>query len=756
MPAHLLAALNPPQRRAVEHSQGPLLILAGAGSGKTRVLTHRAAYLIATGVTQAERILCVTFTNKACREMGSRITQLLGPTGRGVWVRTFHSFGLQLIRSGILELPIDSRAVVYDEADQRQLMREAMERLKLDPERISPRTMLGYVEHFKQQGLLPDEVGDRSDLAGGVAVTELYRIYQELLSRNQALDFGDLLLWPLVAIKRNAAVRERVQHMFSHVMVDEFQDTNRIQYDLIKLVVGAHDNLAVVGDDDQAIYAWRGADITNILGFERDYPHATVVRLEQNYRSTRVILDAAWEVVRRNRARKEKRLWTDVGGGDPIRLAVLDDERSEADWVAERVLDETRRGTRLNQIAVFYRTNAQSRSFEEALRLRGIVYRIVGATGFYDRREIKDVLAYLKLIANPRDLVAFQRIVNVPRRGIGKASVERVLAAARELDADVEVAIAAVLAGGMSGKPAAALKSFAELLATMRERRGDLGVSELTVQLLEAIQFREALLDEGAEVGRERLENVRELLAAMQQFEELSEDKSLDRYLDDVSLVAELEAEDNDTPALQLMTLHSAKGLEFDVVFMTGLEENVLPHSRVQDDEGIEEERRLVYVGMTRAKKRLFLTRARTRRTFGARLSQMPSRFLDELPGDAVHDVSPPSRAANLPFAAPPRGAGAYGDAGSGCGGGHGPVVRRGGDAPPRPATTMAAKVPGGNTVPADTPPEYRPGSRLEHPMFGVGIVEAVERGSHGFKLRIQFASGPKTILPAYVELKPR
>lgn len=744
-PEKLLAGLNDEQAEAVKQVEGPLLILAGAGSGKTRVLTRRAAYLLAVGAASSTEILCVTFTNKAAREMGERVEALLGPAGHGVVVRTFHSFGLQLLRAGVLDLPVDRNAVVLDTTDQAVIAREVIKAAGIDPDRYAPRELLNAIEKFKQQALLPEDVEpERGAWLGGPALVELYSAYQAALARQHALDFGDLLLWPVVAMRRDAGIAEQIRRRFRYLMVDEYQDTNRIQFDMMAQLAAEHRNLAVVGDDDQSIYAWRGADIANILGFESTYPEARVVRLQQNYRSSPVILEAAWSVVRNNTARRDKKLWTARKDGDLISYAALADERSEAQWAVDKVRRERDRGTPLGEIAIFYRTNAQSRLLEEVLRLRGIPYKVVGNTGFYDRREVKDVLAWLRLLHNPYDWTAFRRIANAPRRGVGDTSIDRVVEVGADGDRTVIDAVRlAVSEGVVGGRPARALGEFADIVGEFRDRAASESVADLAAGLLTAIDYAGHLATEGPDAARERQENVDELLSAMQQYVDRADHPTLGGYLDEVMLVQEGQDEDPGG-AVQMMTLHSAKGLEFDAVVIAGLEDGVLPHSRTLDDspEGLEEERRLFYVGMTRARDRLYMCRARSRRVFGSQRSNPPSRFVRELPLSLLKDDSPDAGSpTRFPFPAP-----AGTRAGAPAGGRVHPLGR------------AAPASPGGGssgTSPPDLPSAWRIGARLRHPSFGVGIVRAAEKGSHGIKLRIEFVDGTKTILPAYVELTP-
>ena len=727
-----MSGLNPEQRRAVEHVHGPLLILAGAGSGKTRVLTHRAANLIREGHARPHELLCVTFTNKACREMQHRVVDLVGPVADEIAIKTFHSFGLQLIRRGHVSVPVAADAVVYDETDQRQVMRDVLIQFGVDSEGVNPRGMLAAIDRHKQNGRLPGEV-DPDEQVDAMPVAEAYSAYQRALKRNNALDFGDLLLLPLRALQTSEQERLALQERYKFVMVDEFQDTNRIQYDLIRVLAGTRRNLAVVGDDDQSIYSWRGADIGNILGFEEDFGDAEVIKLEQNYRSTKNILAAAWEVVRHNPGRKPKQLWTDNIAGDRIVLVALGDEREEAEWVARKAQAQIAAGTSVSEIAVFYRTNAQSRNFEEAFRQFGIPHRVVGATGFFDRKEVKDALSYLRLLANPRDLVSFTRVANVPRRGIGDTSVDRVKSVAMTDDLDLPAAIAGVVSSGaVKGKAAASLQALAALLRTYADKITTLNLSTLAADVIEASGLRGAYDGEGSEAAGDRLENLDQLLVSMQDYEKDYPDADLREYLDTIALVQDQEAKSG--PAVSLMTLHSAKGLEFDIVFLTGLEDGYLPHTRSILERTEDEERRLCYVGMTRAKKQLSLTRARTRRTFGNRLSQRPSPYLRDIPDELLHDMTPKAAPASFPYDAPARNA-----------------YRQSSYEYADPI----ASSPAATTAPSSLPQHFRVGSKLQHPTFGVGEVVEAGPAANGFKLKVRFAAGIKTILPALVELTP-
>ncbi len=628
----LLKDLTPAQREAVTTTEGPLLILAGAGSGKTRVITYRTAYLMHTGVP-GHRILCLTFTNKAAGEMKDRVMRLLDLGDRRGWgipfMSTFHSFCLWCLRRFAHSVGYSPDFTVIDETDQLGVVKEVLRSLNLDPKRFSPRGLLSLISEAKTRGT---ELG----YSHVPHFEEIYRAYQSYLRDNQLMDFDDLLIKAVELLEEDQQARSFMQERFSHIMVDEYQDTNRLQYRIVKTLAERHRNLCVVGDDDQSIYSWRGADIRNILDFERDFPDAKVVKLEENFRSTQVILDAAWNVIKNNTQRKEKRLRAVRPGGEKVRLYVASDERDEARFVVDEMLRLKRPWS---HYAIFYRTNAQSRTFEEELVSRGIPYVVVGGIRFYDRKEIKDVLAYLRLIKNPDDVLSFKRVVNVPPRGIGPATVEKVLNFASVSGLGLWDALKRITETGILGPaPKRRIEAFVKLMEELRTLSSMLTVSELVEAVLDKTGYRMMLVEEGTREAEGRLENLNELVNVASDYDEYEED-GLTLFLDRAALVSSVD-EPTREGTVTLMTLHAAKGLEFPVVFMVGMEDGLLPHARcLENPEHIEEERRLCYVGMTRAKELLYLTRAEKRLFYGMRRKTEPSPFLDEIPEELVEEV---------------------------------------------------------------------------------------------------------------------
>ena len=631
----LLHHLNPPQRQAVCHGEGPLLILAGAGSGKTRVIVHRIAWLVREQGIPPWQILAVTFTNKAAGEMRERVEKMLGGLETPL-ITTFHSFCARLLRREISLLGYDSAFTIYDDRDAERLLKEVAAELRLDEKRFPLATLAATIDDWKNRGLGPDQVEAADPFRATAA--RVYASYQERLRRCNAVDFGDLLLLAVRLLESEPAVRERCQDRYRWLLVDEYQDTNPVQYQLVRLLAGARRNLCVVGDDDQSIYRWRGADIRNILDFERDFPGVTVVRLEQNYRSTRTILAAAGTVVARNRGRTAKALWTENPPGERIVYRRLEDERAEARFICSELGRHRRQGGHLSEVAVFYRTNAQSRSVEDALVAEGTPYRVVGGMRFYERLEIKDILAYLKVLVNPADEVSLRRIVNTPPRGIGQTTVERLAEhAARRGITLLEALREADAAGFLAAGPRSRVAAFVALLESFRRLAETVPLAELAARVLEESGYAGRLRDERSDEAADRLANLQELLAALEEFERSGEERTLAAFLEQVALVSDLEQTGPGHDAVTLMTLHAAKGLEFPLVCMIGLEEKLFPHVRSLDDpEQMEEERRLCYVGMTRARERLILTNARRRRLFGMDQYNLPSRFLDDIPRELL------------------------------------------------------------------------------------------------------------------------
>ena len=635
---HLLTDLNEPQRRAVECPGGPLLVLAGAGSGKTRVLTHRIAFLIAAQGVKPHEILAITFTNKAANEMKDRVETLLGPIARTMWVSSFHPACARILRKEAQLLGYQRNFTIYDAGDQVRVVKQCLKELGLDPKRFPPKGIHAVISSAKNRLIDAEAFSGMVENFFDDTVSSVYTIYQKKLFANNAMDFDDLLLRTVDLFLRFPDRLEHYQRGFRQILVDEYQDTNHAQYMLVNLLARDHRNVCVVGDDDQSIYSWRGADVRNILDFEKDYPEAEVIKLEQNYRSTQVILSAANEVISNNSERKAKKLWTDLGEGEPIRVTEIDDEHGEARFVAGEISRlEQKEDFRPGEIAVFYRVNAQSRVLEDMLIRYGIPYRIIGGTKFYERAEIKDALAYLLMVDNPNDSVSFTRVVNSPKRGIGNASVAALTRFAESggysmLEAAAKSEEIADL------RPAAvnALTAFSGQMQELTATAADSPVAEILEEVLTNTGYLEALSAERTVEAEGRIENLRELVGVAEEYDSLNAEGSLQKFLQEISLYTDIDKPEAPEEAITLMTLHNAKGLEFPVVFIIGAEEGVFPHSRSLEEQNLDEERRLCYVGMTRARKRLYFTYTTTRNLYGSRNYNMASRFLGELPEDLV------------------------------------------------------------------------------------------------------------------------
>ena len=637
----LLNELNPVQQKAVLETEGPLLVFAGAGSGKTRVLTYRIAYLIQVKGVQPWNIFAVTFTNKAADEMRERVERLLGRSAKGTWISTFHSACARILRQHIERLGFQRNFVIYDEQDQERHLKAVMKELTLDFKMFPPRAIQAGIERLKNEGITPDQYFPNSYNIFQKRLALVYERYQEDLRRNNAVDFGDLLTFVTILFRRFPEVRGSYQELCHYVMVDEFQDTNVIQYQLIKQMVQGHHNICVVGDDDQSIYRWRGAEVGNILNFEKDFPETKVITLEQNYRSTQNILQAANHVVHKNRYRREKKLWTENPEGELLFFYVAEDETDEARFAVQKIMGHVSTGESAKpyrNIAVFYRINAQSRAIEDELVKNRIPYTVVGGMKFYERKEIKDILAYLKLIDNPSDGLNLRRIINVPSRGVGEKTIEKIEAFSREKRLSLYEGLKQAI--GEDWLPTAVkgkLKEFIQLIEEFRKDAGSLTLSQLTLALLAKTEYLRKLKEEGTDEAFSKMENVDELVNVMMELEQAEEKVSLESFLDKVSLVTDVDLYEDKGNRVSLMTLHCAKGLEFPVVFIVGIEEGLLPHYRRGEEiEDMEEERRLFYVGMTRAKERLFLSRAEKRSTFGVGRANLASRFLDEFPIELI------------------------------------------------------------------------------------------------------------------------
>ena len=723
-PAAILADLNPPQREAVLLTEGPLLILAGAGSGKTRVITHRIAYLIGELNIRPWNVLAVTFTNKAAEEMRERVANLLGAEGLNVWVGTFHATCVKILRKSAQHLGLRSSFVIYDEGDQLALLRMCLRELDLSERVIHPRVVQSRISRAKNDLLTPAEYAAQAADYLEERVARIYYRYQAALQRNGALDFDDLLSETVRLFLERPMILTSYQDLWSYIMVDEYQDTNHAQYRLIRLLAERHQNLAVVGDDDQSIYRWRGADLGNILDFERDYPLCKVIRLEQNYRSTKSILEAASSVIAWNRGRKEKRLWTDNDAGEPIGFCHARDEEHEAAFIAETIRHlAVQEGHSFDDFAVFYRVNAQSRVLEDALRRAVVPYVIVGGLRFYERKEIRDLLAYLRLIANPADSVGFLRAVNVPPRGVGRTTLDRLTEFAMASGLSLWEACAEIEKHGLlPTRQLKALQDFRSLIERFVMRLPETSVPDLVSTLLHETGYVAELEKEGTPDALSRIENLRELISAAQDFTQRSEDTSLHAFLDMVSLLTDVDEGLKDTGGtVTLMTLHMAKGLEFPVVFIAGMEEGLFPHGRAYTDpEELEEERRLCYVGMTRAKRRLFLTTAVQRRLYGAESFNLPSRFLEEIKPHLLHRIE----ALTLSSASTLEGS-------------HQPSPRYEVEEDQIPFVDF-----------------YQPGVRVRHPEWGVGRIR--ERIGHGeeMKVVVTFSGiGTKKLKVKYAQL---
>ncbi|MDT8435167.1 MAG: UvrD-helicase domain-containing protein [Gemmatimonadota bacterium] len=748
--------LNPEQRAAVEHREGPLLVLAGAGSGKTRVLTARVARLVAEEGIPPHRILAVTFTNKAAGVMRERIAELLGAEPHGLWVGTFHAICARLLRREGDRLPRGSRFSIYDEDDSLRTLRRAMEQAGLDVKRWSPGALRGRISEAKNALVGPEEYAARAFDLAGRAVADVYPLYERALAASQAYDFDDLLVQAVRLLEDHEEVGERYAARFLHVLVDEYQDTNHAQYRIVKRLAAVHRNVCVVGDDDQSIYGWRGADLRNILDFERDFPGAAVVRLEENYRSSAAILHVANEVIARNRDRKEKRLRTVRPGGEPVEVVRLADERAEAAWVVDRIRSG-QGGLGAGDSVVLYRTNAQSRPFEDALRRARIPYRIVGGVRFYERREVKDVLSYLQLAVNPADDAAFARAVAWPRRGVGTVTLEKVRRLATERR--VPVLAAAELAGEEPSVPragAAALQDFAAGIASLAELAREADVEEVMRECIRTFGLATAL--EAEEDGADRLANLTELLAAAAAFERgevedaAADATDLEVYLQSAALHADVDDYDAASGGVTLMTLHNAKGMEFPAVFVVGLEDGLFPLARASESrEELEEERRLFYVGVTRAQDRLALLHADRRWRHGSETRSSPSRFLDEIPAAGVHRRWD---GAGEPRRRPGGKAGRRRPAG----GVEPPPADWSWRRPIRRTAAPSGRAEGVRYDYSDSQEALRlePGASVVHPEFGPGEIVSVSGSGRSAKAEIDFgAAGRRRVLVAHAGLRP-
>ena len=742
----LFQGLNEPQQRAVACLEGPLLIVAGAGSGKTRVLTYRIANLLAHDVPPY-RILAITFTNKAAREMRDRVDTLIGEAAYDVWLSTFHAFCARFLRIEIEHLKgYEKNFVIYDAADSKGLIRECLKELNIDEKHTAPGAVQSHISDAKNKLLTAVQFAAGAGDFFAEQVAKVYELYQSKLRANNALDFDDLLMLTVAVLSQNAEVRKKYQEKFRYILVDEYQDTNGAQYQITKLLAGGHRNICVVGDADQSIYGWRGADMRNILNFERDYPEATVILLEQNYRSTKNILEAANAVIENNLDRKKKALWTDNVQGDPIVVYEGSTEKNEASFIVREVERlHTMFNVKYGDIAVLYRTNAQSRNIEEAFYASGVPYSMVGAVRFYDRREIKDIIAYLRVIYNPRDTLSLLRIINVPRRGLGQTTLARMA----ELAAEHPVSLFEIITDSqmltmipkLSGKVKFALEDFAALVFTFMGQLGTRPLHEIVEDIIEESGYAKALEEDKKEDNRDRLENLREFISVAKNFEDgaAEGEDGLEDFLAQISLISDVDQAEQSDGSVTLMTFHAAKGLEFPIVFMAGMEEGLFPHARtLLDDTEIEEERRTCYVGITRAERRLYLTHARQRTIYGRTEMSRPSRFLAEIPEHLVEHKQ-------ADFAAEGDMRGGRTDVwGRGANGMRRPYM------PPPPQHTAED----GSVIRPDAAAKFTAGDAVRHSKWGDGRVVSIRGEGEDAELTIAFpGEGIKKFVQKYAPI---
>lgn len=734
-----MQGLNKGQADAVKSINGPMLILAGAGSGKTKVLTCRVAYLLQQGV-RPYRILAITFTNKAAAEMRERVDKMAGAAAKDVWLFTFHAFCARVLRRDIDKLgQYNTNFAIYDTTDTKSLIKQILKEMNLDEKRYQPAGIIGRISNAKNELLTAAEFAKQAGDFYEQKVAQIYEAYEAKLRANNAVDFDDLLLLTLRLLQEVPEVREKYQNKFDYIMVDEYQDTNHVQYLLTKLLAGKHHNICVVGDADQSIYGWRGADIRNILDFEKDYPDAKLVKLEQNYRSTQVILDAANAVIANNTGRKPKNLWTDNGVGTEMTYYQAVDERDEARFVIEKMQElQQKEHVKPGEMAVLYRTNTQSRVFEEMLIKSGMAYTMVGGTKFYERKEIKDIIAYLRLIFNPNDGLSLERIINVPRRGIGDATLQRLQSYAAAANQSLfDVISAADQVPGLSGRFVSKLDELAGLLFEFMGEAAELSVKQLIMNVMQRTGYQEELEMGRSAQDQSRLENLQELLSVAEDFAKKAarsgEEPSLENFLADVALVSDIDDADLEEDAVTLMTLHSAKGLEFPVVFLTGMEEGIFPHARtLLDEEQIEEERRLCYVGITRAEKLLYLTNAKMRMIYGHTYAYPPSRFLQEIPRNLLHEYKRPVTQKV--------------------------VLRDSSDRQERrPKTANWFLQPKAGFMPKDSSvnASFKAGDKVSHKKWGAGTIVAVKDTEDGQEVKVAFVGGGiRSLLTKYAVLE--
>lgn len=720
----LVKNMNSEQSEAVRTTEGPLLIMAGAGSGKTRVLTHRIAYLLDEKDVSPYNILAITFTNKAAKEMNARVEHLVGEEAQVIWMSTFHSMCVRILRRDADRIGIERNFTIIDPTDQKSVIKDVLKSENIDSKRFEPRMFIGAISNLKNELKTPEDAQKEANDFHSQMVATVYKGYQRQLSRNEALDFDDLIMTTINLFERVPETLEYYQNKFQYIHVDEYQDTNKAQYTLVKLLANKFKNLCVVGDSDQSIYGWRGADIQNILSFEEDYPEAKTIFLEQNYRSTKNILNAANEVIKHNSERKPKGLWTANSGGDKIQYYEAMTERDEAEYVVKEIMKHQRSGKKYSEMAILYRTNAQSRVLEETFMKSNIPYTMVGGQKFYDRKEIKDLLSYLRVIANSNDDISLQRIINVPKRGIGPSSVEKIQTYALQNNISMFDALAEVDFIGLSKKVTQECISFYEMIQNLIKEQEFLEISEIVDEVLQKSGYRDMLDREQSIESRSRLENLDEFMSVPKDYEENTplEEQSLINFLTDLSLVADIDEADTQN-SVTLMTMHSAKGLEFPIVFIMGMEESLFPHIRAiksEDDHEMEEERRICYVAITRAEELLYITNATTRMLFGRSQSNMPSRFLKEIPEDLLDSHTGQKRQTIYPKSQPKRG-----------------FSKR---------TTSTKKQVSSS--------DWKVGDKVMHKAWGEGMVSNVNEKNGSVELDIIFKSeGPKRLLAQFAPI---
>ena len=721
----LLDRMNDEQKQAVKTTQGPLLIMAGAGSGKTRVLTHRIAYLLDEKDVSPYNVLAITFTNKAAKEMKERISHLVGPEAESIWISTFHSMCVRILRRDIDRIGIERNFTIIDPTDQKSVIKEVLKKENIDSKKYEPRMFIGAISNLKNELKTAEDAEKEANDFYASMVARVYKGYQEKLLRNHALDFDDLIMYTIQLFNRVPEVLEYYQNKFQYIHVDEYQDTNKAQYTLVQLLANKFQNICVVGDSDQSIYGWRGADIKNILSFEEDYPNAQTIYLERNYRSTKTILTAANEVIRNNSERKPKALWTDNTSGGKIQYYEATTERDEAEYVIRQILKKKQEGYNNQDIAILYRTNAQSRVLEETFLKSNIPYTMVGGTKFYDRKEIKDILSYLRLVSNSNDDISFERIINIPKRGIGPSSVQKIAQYASINNLSYFDALGEVDFIGLSKKVTQEGADFYEMMNNFMQQQEFLSITELVEQILDKSGYRKMLENEQTLESQSRLENIDEFLSVPTDYEKNTpvEEQSLMNFLTDLSLVADVDDADLEA-GVTLMTMHSAKGLEFKIVFIVGMEESIFPHFRSLqsgEEHEMEEERRIAYVAITRAEEQLHVSHATTRSLFGRSQANMKSRFLKEIPEDLLDGVKPKTSFKSKQTATPKRG--------------------------------FARRV--NNNQNSNT--TWNVGDKVTHKSWGEGMVSAVNDKNGSVELDIIFQKeGPKRLLAQFAPIEKK